>query len=115
MALNRYGDAVALCDRMIESDPQSPSNAYAKFIKGNELLCGYDPDGIRYVMEAVEANSNFAENGLNAIILFCRRMGMQEELELYTWEVITAYIDNCVQVCAEEIEKWKMGKENKQE
>lgn len=37
----------------------------------------------------------------------------QEELELYTWEVITAYIDKCVQVCAEEIEKWKMGKENR--
>ena len=37
----------------------------------------------------------------------------QEELELYTWEVITAYMDKCVQVCAEEIEKWKMGKENR--
>ncbi len=88
MALNRYGDAVALCDRMIEADPQSPSNAYAKFIKGNELLCSYDPAGIDYVMEAVEANSNFAENGLNAIILFCRRMGMQEELELYRARIL---------------------------
>ena len=38
----------------------------------------------------------------------------KEELELYTWEVITSYIDKCVQVCAEEIEKWKTGKENRQ-
>lgn len=37
----------------------------------------------------------------------------KEELELYTWEVITAYIDKCVRVCVEEIEKWKMGKENR--
>ena len=36
----------------------------------------------------------------------------KEELELYTWEVITAYIDNCVQFCTEEIKKWRRGKEN---
>jgi len=38
----------------------------------------------------------------------------KEELELYTWEVITAYIDNCVQFCTEEIKKWRRGKENSQ-
>lgn len=38
----------------------------------------------------------------------------KEELELYTWEVITAYMDKCVQFCAEEIDKWKTGKENSQ-
>ncbi len=37
----------------------------------------------------------------------------KEELELYSWEVITSYIDKCVRVCAEEIEKWKSGKENR--
>lgn len=36
----------------------------------------------------------------------------KDELELYTWEVITSYIDKCVRICAEEIEKWKVGKEN---
>jgi len=36
----------------------------------------------------------------------------KEELELYIWEVITAYIDNCVQFCTEEIKKWRRGKEN---
>ncbi|MBR3824440.1 MAG: zinc dependent phospholipase C family protein [Lachnospiraceae bacterium] len=38
----------------------------------------------------------------------------KEELELYTWEVITAYINNCVQFCTEEIKKWRRGKENSQ-
>ena len=38
----------------------------------------------------------------------------KEELELYIWEVITAYIDNCVQFCTEEIKKWRRGKENSQ-
>ena len=38
----------------------------------------------------------------------------KEELELYTWEVITAYMDKCVRICAEEIDKWKTGKENSQ-
>ncbi len=38
----------------------------------------------------------------------------KDELELYTWEVITSYIDKCVQVCTEEIEKWKTGTENRQ-
>lgn len=88
MSLNRYDDAVALCDRMLEGNENSPALAYAKFIKGNELLCRYDPEGIRYITEAVEANANFSENGLNTIILFCRRMGMQEELEQYRSRIL---------------------------
>ena len=36
----------------------------------------------------------------------------KEELELYTWEVITAYIDKSVQFCTEEIKKWRRGTEN---
>lgn len=36
----------------------------------------------------------------------------KSDLELYTWDAIMTYIDNCVQVCAEEMEKWKTGKEN---
>lgn len=35
----------------------------------------------------------------------------KRDLELYPWEVIASYIDNCVRICAEEIEKRKKGKE----
>lgn len=82
MALLRYDEAERLCDRLLDSDIPSVGLAYAKFIKGNEMLSRYDPEGISLLDEATD-NHNFAENALNTIILFCRRMGMREELEIY--------------------------------
>lgn len=88
MELNRYDDALKICDRLIESNIPETALAYAKFIKGNELLSRYDAAGIRYLDEAAAANHNFAENALNSIILFCRRMAMEEELGVYRARVL---------------------------
>ena len=82
-SLNRYEDALELCDRLLASDATPVSLAYVKFVKGSELLNFYDVEGIRLLEEAAEANHNALEGAYTAIILFCRRMGMQEELEHY--------------------------------
>jgi len=88
MTLNRFDEALEICDRLLASDQPSMSLAYAKFIKGNELLCRYDPAGIAYLEEAANDNANFTENAINAVILFCRRMGMAEELERFRGQIL---------------------------
>ncbi len=81
--LLRYRDVMELCDRLIASDAAPMSLAYVKFVKGIELLNFFDPEGIRLIEEAAESNHNAVEAGYSAIVLFCRRMGMKEELEYY--------------------------------
>ena len=65
-------------------------------------------------MPVEEARQDLLESVIESVKgYFVAEPCKKEELELYTWEVITAYIDNCVQVCVEEIEKWRTGKENR--
>ena len=81
--LGRPGEAEAICDRIIACEEGPFASAYAKYWKGMCLLHRYDPKGIDYLYEAMEANSNYTEDGLSAIGEACTRMGMEQELEEY--------------------------------
>ncbi len=84
MSLMRYDEMEALCDRLLSREDIPPVGlAYPRYLKGRQLMDRYDPAGLAMVEQAVQDNHNFAEEGLNQAILFCRRMGMQEELEHY--------------------------------
>ena len=48
---------------------------------------------------------------ISTIEYFAAEPCEKSDLELYTWDVITSYMDNCVLVCVEEMNKRKTGKE----
>lgn len=86
--LNRRDKAEELCDRMLRELPDTPALAYARYTKGQLLLARWDPAGISLIDRAIEENDNDAVDGLNTVILFCRRMNLPEELEAYRKRVV---------------------------
>lgn len=75
--------AEAVCDQIL-ADHDSPfSTAFASFWKGKLLLYRYDEGGIAYLYQAMEANTNYIEEGLNVIGHFCCMMGLQAQLDEY--------------------------------
>ncbi len=81
--LGRPKEAEVICDSIIAREEGPFASAYAKYWKGMLLLYRYDPKGIDYLYEAMEANTNYTEEGLYAIGEACTRMGMVRELEEY--------------------------------
>ena len=80
--LERYEEEEKLCDRAIENLPiMSSHDAY--YVKGCLLLHRYDPRGLDYLYQAIEANSNHIHEGLEEIGRFCCMTGRREELETY--------------------------------
>lgn len=80
--LERYEEEEALCDRAIAALPiMSSHDAY--YVKGCLLLHRYDPRGLDYLYQAIEANSNHIDEGLDEIGHFCCMTGRREELETY--------------------------------
>ena len=80
--LGRNTEVVALCDEAIGAlDVQAACNAY--FIRGCFRLHSYDPAGISDIYTAVANNSNYMQEGIDAIGAFCCLTGNQEELEVY--------------------------------
>ncbi len=71
------------CDRVIDSAENESETAHALFCKGTMLLTEYDKSGIALIYRAIELNSNYARDGMNAIGVFCCRNGHQAELEEY--------------------------------
>ncbi|MBR4308509.1 MAG: hypothetical protein IKT58_02830 [Oscillospiraceae bacterium] len=81
--LGRPEEAEAICDNIIAREEGPFASAYARYWKGMNLLHRYDPEGIAYLYAAMEANSNYTEEGLSAIGEACTRMGLEKELGEY--------------------------------
>ena len=81
LALGRVSEAIALCDRAIETLPEQAAR-YAHYQKGANLLYRYDPAGLEHLYIAME-NQNFQENGMQLIGSYCCMVGNQEELDRY--------------------------------
>lgn len=71
----------ALCDRIIASTDSVYASAHARFWKGLLMLHRYDKDGLAYVYDAINANRNYIDSGLEEIGIFCTMMGLEQELE----------------------------------
>lgn len=73
----------ALCDRLLEGSESPFSAAFANYWKGKLLLYRYDKAGLAYIYNAIEANTNYIQPGLDAIGTYCTRMGLAQELAEY--------------------------------
>ena len=73
----------ALCDSVLAEQESPFAAAFSNHWKGTLLLYRYDKTGIDYLYQAMEANTNYIESGLDRIGSFCTRMGLQQELEEY--------------------------------
>lgn len=80
MRLVRYDRAEAICDRMLSELPDDFGLTFARFIKGRILLDRWDPAGIALIDRALDDNNNYTDEGLQAIIVFCRWMNLPDEL-----------------------------------
>lgn len=78
----------ALCDSIIAAYDSPFSTAFARYWKGTLLLYRYDKEGITYIYQAMEANTNYIKEGLDRIGGFCTRMGLQQELEEYRGKAV---------------------------
>ena len=83
LTLNKFNDAEALCDIVIQNAESIYVKPYAMYVKGRCLLDRYDPDGIAFIYRAIDINHNFMDQGLDAIGSFCARTGRQKELKEY--------------------------------
>ncbi len=80
--LGRNTEAMELCERAIAELPAAAScNGY--FIRGCHRLHSYDESGVADIYFAIENNSNYLEEGIDAIGTFCCLTGNQKELDIY--------------------------------
>ena len=82
LKLGNREDAERLCDRAIETLPDSAAPT-AYLFKGGQLLRRYDPAGVDLIYKAIEENSNNIETGLLLIGQFCCYTGNSALLENY--------------------------------
>lgn len=75
--------AEALCDQIIAAYDSPFSTAFAKYWKGILMFSRYDKAGLEYLYQAMEANTNYIDDGLEKIGSFCTMMGLAQELEEY--------------------------------
>lgn len=80
--LGKYRTAAELCQRVIAELPPAAC-CYAHFMRGCFLLHCYDDRGLEHIYTAIEGNSNYIDEGLNLIGMYCCRTGNQEELSCY--------------------------------
>lgn len=80
--LGRHQDAEKLCDRAIDELDKN-SALHACFMKGCAMIHRYDKAGVDLIFHALENNSNYLEEGLNAIGAFYCMTGMEKELIEY--------------------------------
>jgi len=85
--LGRNRDAIELCERAIAELPAAASCG-GYFIRGCHRLHCYEEAGIADIYFAIENNSNFLEEGIDAIGAFCCLTGNQEELDIYREKAI---------------------------
>lgn len=80
--LGRNREAEALCSRAI-AELDEAAACYAYFMRGLARLHRYDPAGMDDLYRAIANNSNYINEGLEAIGEFCCLTGRQEELDTY--------------------------------
>lgn len=101
--LNRYEEALAICEGILEHEENPFATAHALYFKGCHLLSKYDAAGIDMIYQAIDLNSNYIEDGLEAIGAFCCRMGLESEREEYRCrfvELTQAREDKYDQACS---------------
>ena len=81
--LCRKAEAVAICDQILSTEKNKYATAHALYFKGRYLLDKYDPSGMDYIYQSIDLNMNYAEEGLDAIGMFCCMMGLEAEREVY--------------------------------
>lgn len=72
-----------ICDRVIRENDSIFATAFARYWKGLLMLCRYDRGGLAYIYQAMEANPNYIQDGLDRIGRFCTMMGLQADLDEY--------------------------------
>ncbi|MBQ5837220.1 MAG: hypothetical protein IIW39_00980 [Clostridia bacterium] len=87
--LQRFDEAEALCDEIINNNKNRAATAHSRFTKGMLHLRSYQRDGIDLIYEAIDINSNYVDSGLTAIGEFCCQMGLQKELDEYRERAVT--------------------------
>ena len=80
VALDRFNQAVAVCDRTLSDPALTGASAYALFIKGSILLKRYDPSGITLLYDAIAKDPECTPEALELISTFCCQCGLEAEL-----------------------------------
>lgn len=83
VALDRFDQAIAVCDRTLSDPALTGASAYALFIKGSILLKRYDPSGIALLYDAIEKDPECTPEALELIGTFCCQCGLEAELAHY--------------------------------
>ena len=83
VALDRFDQAIAVCDRTLSDPALTGASAYALFIKGSILLKRYDPSGITLLYDAIEKDPECTPEALELIGTFCCQCGLEAELAHY--------------------------------
>ncbi len=81
-AVGRVEEALALCDRAIAELPEQAA-LQAMMTKGCILLCRTDPEGVPLVRHAMENNTNFIDDGIEALGRYFCTVGDEEGLAEY--------------------------------
>ena len=85
--LHRTDEMIALCDEVINRFDRTGA-CHANYIKGCYLLSCYNPNGVELIYSAINANSNYLEEGLMLIGEFCCLTGNQKLLDEYRVKAI---------------------------
>lgn len=80
LSLSMYDELYELCDRIIASSDNKFLTAHAYMMRGRIRLLNYDNEGINDIYTAIDANSNYIEDGLNLIGEYCCVRGLENEL-----------------------------------
>ncbi len=83
VALDRFDQAIAVCDRTLSEPALTGASAYALFIKGSILLKRYDSSGIALLYDAIEKHPECTPEALELIGTFCCQCGLEAELAHY--------------------------------
>lgn len=75
--------AEELCDAVIAANDSLLATVFYRYWKGYFLLHRYDPAGLDFMYQTIDANRNYIQEGLNEIGHFCIIMGLEAELEEY--------------------------------
>ena len=81
--LSMYDELYELCERIIRENDNKFNTAHAYMERGRIRLLKYDNNGINDIYTAIDANSNYIEDGLNLIGEYCCVCGLENELNEY--------------------------------
>lgn len=76
--VGRISEATALYDNILKDHPDNPNAMYRR---GLLYLSEYDERGVDMIFAAMKGNTNFVNNGVQAVNDFCVKLGLQSRLE----------------------------------